>query len=50
MRTRAERMMRAWTRPKAHMETEDWLFIAFMFIGSIWAFGLGFIIGLLITR
>lgn len=34
-----------WYRPRVDMHREDWIYIGLLLLGSLWAFGLGLVLG-----
>lgn len=49
MHNRIESFFRAWyiDQHKYHMDSEDWLYVGGLLLASLWAFGLGLIVGLI---
>ena len=44
---RVQLFFNAWYQPKYHMTSEDWQYIGLLLLGSLWAFGIGLIVGLI---
>lgn len=34
-----------WYQPQVYMSREDWIYIGILLLGSLWAFGLGLLLG-----
>jgi hypothetical protein len=45
--SRVNKFFRAWYQPNVTMRTEDWLYIAYLLLASMCAFGVGLLLGLL---
>ena len=37
----------AWYQPECYMTSEDWQYVGLLLLGSLWAFGIGLIVGLI---
>jgi hypothetical protein len=47
---RVQRFFNEWYWPKAKMSRDDWIFVGIMIAGAPIAFGMGLVIGFIITR